>query len=220
MRGSARSLAVLGAAMACSGCISLFPKGPAPAALYNLEPVAADLPQAEGAHAATAIVAVDAPSGLPTFLGDDLAWQEDSSVSFISGASWTGQARVLLQRLLVEYLDATGDVRAAAPTGDGARPTHLLRWDVSEFQIYNGDGVSEARFSATATLVYARNRELIGVYRMREREPLRSRSSKAAAMALREVARRGSQSIGRWAGQQAEAHPVSPSASVQPPAGS
>lgn len=209
MLGTARRFVALGAAVACSGCISLLPQAPPPGALYTLEPDSLDsvAPPAVSATAQS-IIAVDAPTGLPTFLGDDIAWQEDNSVAFVAGASWTGQARTLLQRLLVEYLVASADVRAAAASGEGPRPTHLLRWDVSEFQVLNADGRSEARFTASAYLLNARSRELIATLRVAEREALQARSSRAAALALRAVARRGAGQVSAWAAREARGAPA------------
>jgi len=206
MIDTARRFAALGAAVACSGCISLLPERSAPAALYTLDP-GADAPD-QTAAASGAIVAVDAPAGLNVFLGDDIAWREDNSVSFVAGASWAGQARLLLQRMLVEYLEASGGLRSAAPSGEGARPTHLVRWDISAFEVHTDGGAPQARFIATAQLVHARSRELIATKRVQEIEPLSQRSSRAAAAALREAARRGAQTLSEWVVREAQAAPA------------
>lgn len=207
--GMGRTAAILGASL-CAGCISLLPEQGEPIALYTLDGSHAPAPSEAAELATGPVISVDSPSGPLSILGDDLVWREDNAISFVAEAGWAGAARIQLQRLLIELLGQSSSVRAVSASGEGARPDLIVRWDIAHFEVAQGPQRPTAQFSATAQLIDARTRQLLGVRRLYAEKPLERRSTQEAATALRSVARQGVEDLASWVAAQSAAYPPRP----------
>lgn len=205
-----RPLSMLTLATLGSGCISVFPEGAPPSALYAISPApGAMMGQAERPAPASMterrsnlVVGVGAPHG-QLQLGDSIVWRTGSSYAFMEGAVWAAPARELLQSLLTRSLDEGGGLRAAHRLGEGARADLVLHWTIHAFEIEEEGGALSARFAATAQLLDARRRTLIDVARVNTTAPLARRSAGEAVSALQAVAEAGMAQFEPWVVAQA-----------------
>ena len=189
--------ALLALSMPLAGCISVLPKPPPAPLVFPL--AAADAP-APSVAASPIVIAVERPGTPRALSGADIVWMKDGHIAYIDGVTWDGRAPDQLQTLLVRTIDRSGGAKGAVRAGEGHADS-ILSLDLAEFGIVE-DGGLEARFTGHANLFTPRDRRLIAALEINEHEPLKDRSSSAAAAALQGVARTAATKLATWAAAQ------------------
>src|SRR3990167_4254978 len=95
-----KTLAVLAAVLATSGCVSLLPEAMIPSALVSLPEDRAKAPTAP----LLADVAVFPPESSRAFAGADIAVRDDQEVIYLGDVRWSDTGPQLLQGALVNAL--------------------------------------------------------------------------------------------------------------------
>lgn len=145
-----RVAAVLGAALAAAGCVSVIPTPKAPDGLYTIDvrdtphvsvakPVRVREPEAQKLFSGDAVVAIDATG----------------AARLIEGVQWSDSATRLMQIALLDILDGEG---AAVSGRSGASAAYELAWRLSDFSLMG----QEARVELELTLLDARTRDALG----------------------------------------------------------
>ncbi len=207
-----RLVPALLAAVALSGCISLFPKPPSPAMIYTMR--AGDVERAAG-DGKPIVLSVSEPSAPRSVAGADIVWRTGASIAFMDKAAWDGTAPDLLQDMLIDIIDRRGSVRAVVRTGGGVRADSDVRWDVQTFEVVEEGSKLEAVIVVAAKLIDLRTRTLIDDERFEARAPISSRSGRAAAAGMVGAARDASLKIADWAAEKAPV-PVPPPVAAIP----
>jgi ABC-type uncharacterized transport system auxiliary subunit len=177
-----------------SGCISLLPDAPPPAAIFRIEAG----PVATAATMKDIVLVVATPEAARSLASADIVWLRDGEVAFIEGAAWDGTAPQLLADMLVDVLNRSDLVRAAVRAGGGVRADAEVRWKLDEFSIRE-DNELHAAFAASAVLIDLRTRSVIDTLRVETQAPLSERGAGAAAAALESAARDGLAQLAVWA---------------------
>jgi cholesterol transport system auxiliary component len=187
-----RLLSLFAATALLSGCISLLPEPPPPPRTYVLE--AQEVQPLQGAPL-DAVVAIAAPTGERSFLGNELVWRTGDTIAFIAETSWSNRASDALQQTLAETIIRQGRFRSSTRSGE-ARADYEIRWEVLDFEVR--EETMTARFSADVRLV-ANGRRIVASELVTAEAPVSGRSSSVAAQALARAAREGSARIGMFA---------------------
>jgi len=184
---------ILASTLLVSGCISLFPDPPPPPVIYALE--AGNVERASGAPI-EAVVAITAPNGERSILGNDVIWRTGDQLAYVSQMQWSNRAEFALQSMLIETVQRQGRFTAATRYGE-TRANYELRWDLLDFEVRE-DGM-QARFVADVRLVALPGRRVVASERIEASAPVSDRASSVAAQALTRAAREGSARIGMFA---------------------
>ena len=123
-------LALVFAAVALSGCISLFPKTK-PAQLYRFGAAAIATPtQPTGA-----VTLRLQPLGFPVAAaGDKMLTIEGDQAAYVGGGRWVTSAVTLFEDAVVETFGARGGPVRLLARGELATPTYMLKVDVRRFE--------------------------------------------------------------------------------------
>jgi ABC-type uncharacterized transport system auxiliary subunit len=202
-------ICALAAASALAGC-SLIPKPPPAPRIFPLR--AAVAPIAAPTPAGAIVIAVPDPVVSTVLAGVDIVWARNGALGYMERGAWPSRTPTALQALLIETIDAQRVALSAVRSGEGARATAELRWQVTDFQVEESRAGLVARFRADVKLMDARTRIVVAAQTFEETEPFDARSAAVAASALAKAAQRASDRIGTWAVGQAAVLPVQPSA--------
>lgn len=126
-----RVIAALGAALALSGCISLFPKSD-PVRLYRLDAAAADSRVAAPAGGKVGVLKF--PTTFPRAAAGDriLAVNGDTS-AFVADSRWVAPAQVMFDEAAARAFDGDGATRLIG-RGEGGQAALVLRLDMRNFE--------------------------------------------------------------------------------------
>lgn len=193
-----RRLALLAAA-GLSGCISLLPDSGPPPDIHRLTAPALALPA--DAKAQDWVIEIAAPTASKAIASDRLTLvTPDQGLAYVAGARWASDTPRLIQDLLVETLDSSGLVRAAARPSDGVRARFELRADISAFEVEQpapGEAPT-AHVRLRVKLVDVNSRELIAARAFDERVLAGSARVGAIVAALNTAAETAARAIAVW----------------------
>lgn len=144
----------LGIAVLALGACSIIPEPPPAPRIYPLRAAVAASTQSPAA--ASLVIGVPEPAVANVLAGDDIVWARDGVLGFMERGAWPSRTPIALQALVVETIDAQDKVLGAIRSGEGPRSTVELRWQVTDFQIEEGDGALLARFVANVKLMDGR----------------------------------------------------------------
>lgn len=193
------------AAVALSGCISLFPKAE-PSSTYKLS---VTLPETATAPGTGAIV-LRAPTSF-TRLGasDKILTIVGSETATIAGARWAAPASVMFDEALVSAFDATST--RLVTRGDVAPADMVLRVEVRSFEAryLNGSGVAPTVVvEARASLTNLHERTASGTRAFRASQPAADNRVSAIVDAYNTATSQVVMDIARWTESQAPARRV------------
>ena len=184
-----RSFAVLalGLAVALMGCGGLLPNpGPLPT-LYTLTPKNTfrdDLPTV------THQLVVEEPRAAGALATQSIAIRTDPvELQYFAGARWTERAPRLIQTLLVESFENTGEIVAVGREAIGLRSDYNLRSDLREFQVEYSDPDSPplVRVRINAKLIRQPRREIVASRTFEHTAQATTTGTRAAIMAFDEA---------------------------------
>jgi len=190
-----RTLFAIAAALLASSCISVLPKGRAPAARYEIADVKADL-------AAPAPVswtlAVDEPDATLAFNTAKIALSRaPSQIEYYAGGEWVDRAPRLFGAALIRSFENTGRIVGVGSRQTLPSSTYVLQTDIRKFVIDHNGGALSANVSVFARLVTKRGK--IAASRLfRASEEVSSDTANASAEAIGRAAIRVEDEIVHW----------------------
>jgi cholesterol transport system auxiliary component len=130
------SLFLLVPAFCLAGCGSLLNSGPAPTRLL-LKPA---LPPPTSGRPVNKQLVVAAPTSgnIPSGDGISVVFR-DREIRMLAAARWTAEAPLLIQRSLVDALEATGGLRGVGDDTEGLQADVRLLTDIREFGLRWGE---------------------------------------------------------------------------------
>jgi cholesterol transport system auxiliary component len=154
-------LLLLVPAFCLAGCGSLLNSGPAPARLL-LKPT---LPPRTAARPVNKQLVVAAPTSgnIPSGDGISVVFR-NREIRMLAAVRWTAEAPLLIQRGLVDALDATGGLRGVGDDTEGLQADVRLLTDIREFGLRWGedDTPPVGVFAAVFRLLDLRNGRISG----------------------------------------------------------
>jgi cholesterol transport system auxiliary component len=131
-----RALALLPAAAALAGCVTLFPKTP-PAQLYRFE---AQVPPAQAAAAGPEVLVQESSLDFDQAAGGDrLLTTTGDEVAYVAGARWASPASELFDAAVAHGFDAAGGRVRLVPPGP-AHVAYRLKLAVTRFEAEYANG--------------------------------------------------------------------------------
>ncbi len=121
-----KTLAVLAAILATSGCVSLLPEAMVPSALVSLPADRAKAPTAP----LLADVAVFPPESSRAFAGADIAVRDDQELIYLGDVRWSDTGPQLLQGAVVNALSQAQGPGRAVLGQLGAEVDYDVRWRI------------------------------------------------------------------------------------------
>lgn len=154
----ALALALIGLA-ACGG---ILPKPPPPPELYRVTPLASGAPAQPTVPLQLVVAVPGTPSGLDT---ERIALSRTpTSLDYFADAAWTDRVPLMLQAVLVESLENSGQFRVVARQSPDLRADVVLAIDLRHFEAtYRGAGPPEVRVELDCRLVHMPDRSAIAV---------------------------------------------------------
>lgn len=124
-----------------AGCGSILPSGPAPD-LYNLTPKSTfndNLPEVGWQ------LVIEEPVAAGGLDSSSIAMHPNpTEVKYFADARWTGRAPKMIQTLLVESFENTGQITAVGREAIGLRADYSLKTELREFQAEYFDGIDSS----------------------------------------------------------------------------
>lgn len=172
--------AILAAALATGGCLSVLPEPVTPEALIALPADRAVSPAAP----LVADVSIFPPDATAAYSGVDIAVRAEQELVYLSSVRWADAAPRLLQSAVLESLAGSGGTGSATPAQLGARTDYELRWRIIDFS--TGPDTAMVRTEVEASLLDGATRRVVAQQRfLSERNPAgRSARERAAALAV------------------------------------
>ncbi|MDR2668546.1 MAG: ABC-type transport auxiliary lipoprotein family protein [Desulfovibrio sp.] len=156
LSASALLLFLLASAFSLAGCGSLLNSGPAPTRLL-LKPM---LPPRTAGRPINKQLVVAAPTSGNIPAGDGITVIfRNREIRMLAAARWTSEVPLLIQRSLVDALEATGGLRGVGDDTTGLQADVRLLTDIREFGLRWGDDDSPpvGAFAAVFRLLDLRN---------------------------------------------------------------
>ena len=150
--------------LALTGC-SILPKGNPPPQLYRLT---AAPPAPSSGPAMKGQLLVDTPFAPAALDTDRIALtRSPTSFDYFGGVAWSDRAPLMVQGLLIESLEKSGQVPAVARESLALRADWALKTDLSHFEAQYGAGSTaeappEVRIAFSVKLVRMSDRVVIG----------------------------------------------------------
>jgi cholesterol transport system auxiliary component len=189
LRAPARGCLAALAALALSGCAALLPQ--TPSAIYDLS-APGEIVEPRGSMQ----ILVPEPTAVRALDTDRIAARPTpAEYAYLPGAVWSDRLPKLLQARLVQTLQNSGRVRAAAVPGQGLLIDYQLVMDVRAFEL-TGEG---AVVDLAVRLMDDRNGRVLRSRLFREVEPVASTRNPAVVHALDQAMDRAFIEIARWA---------------------
>jgi len=134
-RVALRSLAVAAAALALTGCISLFPKAD-PSGLYRFGNAPAAAPAASrAAPAAKSFGVFKTPTVFTrSAMGDRILTVTNGEAAYVAGARWVSPAIVLFDEAVARAFDADTSPARLVTRGETGKAAMALRLEVRSFE--------------------------------------------------------------------------------------
>lgn len=149
------SLALIAAALATSGCVSILPEPMIPSALVSLPAERAKAP----AKPLLADVAVFPPESSRAFAGADIAVRSDQELIYLGDVRWSDAAPQLLQGAVVNALSQAQGPGRAVLGQLGAEVDYDVRWRIVDLSA--GRETLPVRVEVQVSIMDADNRRPI-----------------------------------------------------------
>ena len=139
-----RRLLLAAAALTPAGCSGLLPNGEAPPRLYRL--TAADDFPPSSRHVSAQLL-VDVPASAAALDTDRIALSRSpTTIDYFADAAWTDRAPLMVQTLLVESFENSGQITAVARESLSLQASDILQSELRHFEAdYTGGGPPVAR---------------------------------------------------------------------------
>jgi len=155
-------LALAVALVGLAACGGILPKPPPPPELYRVTPLASAAPAQPTLSLQLVVAVPGAPSGLDT---ERIALSRTpTSLDYFADAAWADRVPLMLQAVLVESLEASGQFRVVARQSPDLRADVVLAIDLRHFEAtYRGAGPPEVRVEFDCRLVHMPDRNAVAV---------------------------------------------------------
>lgn len=148
--------ALMFAAGLASGCVSVLPDAPPPAARYLIEPVEYD---AEGAERVEWTLGVDDPLSTRVYDSTKIAVvRAPGRVEFFAAGEWADRAPRLFQAALIRSFENTGRILGVGDRTSLPVSTFVLQTDIRSMQADYTGGAPTAKFTVFARLTNGRGK--------------------------------------------------------------
>ncbi len=173
-------IAVLAAALATSGCLSILPEQMVPSALVSLPADRAKAPTAP----LLADVAVFPPEAGRAFAGADIAVRDDQELVYLGDVRWSDAAPQLLQGAVVNALSQAQGPGRAVLGQLGAEVDYDVRWRIVDLSA--GRETTPVRVEVQVSIMDSETRRAIAqkTFSSAGTPPDRAPRARAAALAL------------------------------------
>ena len=200
--GQSRILSLLlSAALLLAGCSAMLDPGPPPVRLR----LAPSMPERQTGTALNKQLTVAEPLAGREIDTDSIALVFNGrEVRYLAGARWTGTASFLVQRFVVEALEAANILRGVSNEIAGAAADARLLTDIRQFglEYSSEDATPEAVFDATLRLLNLPDGKILGTRAVKARVPATGRDQAALARAVENAVTKALAEIPLWiAGQ-------------------
>lgn len=139
-----RALPVAIAAVALSGCISLFPKQD-PAQLYRFDGVHTPPPASASSSSSEGFGVFRVRTGFPVEAGGDrILSATGNETAYVAKARWVAPASVLFDAAVAQAFDANPGAARLVTRGELSRAEYGLRLDVRRFEAVYDQGAEAA----------------------------------------------------------------------------
>jgi ABC-type uncharacterized transport system auxiliary subunit len=173
-----KTLALLAAVLATSGCVSLLPEAMIPSALVSLPADRAKAPTSP----LLADVAVFPPESSRAFAGADIAVRDDQEVIYLGDVRWSDTGPQLLQGAVVNALSQAQGPGRAVLGQLGAEVDYDVRWRIVDLSA--GRETSPVRVEVQVSIMDAETRRPIAQKSISAEGTPADRAPRARAAAL------------------------------------
>jgi cholesterol transport system auxiliary component len=190
-------LLLLVPAFCLAGCGSLLNSGPAPTRLL-LKPA---LPPHTTARPINKQLVVATPTSGNIPAGDGIAVVlRNREIRMLAAARWTAEASLLIQRSLVDALEATGGLRGVGDDTEGLQADVRLLTDIREFGLRWGedDTPPVGVFAAVFRLLDLRNGRISGSLHVEATAPAAGKNNTDLAVACETALSKGLAQCAAW----------------------
>jgi cholesterol transport system auxiliary component len=205
-------LLLLVAAFCLAGCGGLLNSGPAPTRLL-LKPA---LPPHTTGRPVNKQLVVAAPTSGNIPAGDGITVVfRNREIRMLADARWTAEAPLLIQRSLVDALEATGGLRGVGDDTEGLQADVRLLTDIREFGLRWGedDTPPVGVFAAVFRLLDLRNGRISASLHVEATTPAAGKNNTDLAVACETALSKGLAQCAAWVlARSFNPHPASPGA--------
>lgn len=195
------SLALIAAALATSGCVSILPEPMIPSALVSLPAERAKAP----AKPLLADVAVYPPESSRAFAGADIAVRSDQELIYLGDVRWSDAAPQLLQGAVVNALSQAQGPGRAVLGQLGAEVDYDVRWRIVDLSA--GRETLPVNVEVQVSIMDARNRRAIAQKSFSASGDPADRAPRARAAALAVAAQQVADQVAAFVTETVTARP-------------
>lgn len=195
------SLALIAAALATSGCVSILPEPMIPSALVSLPAERAKAP----AKPLLADVAVFPPESSRAFAGADIAVRTDQELIYLGDVRWSDAAPQLLQGAVVNALSQAQGPGRAVLGQLGAEVDYDVRWRIVDLSA--GRETLPVNVEVQVSIMDARNRRAIAQKSFSASGDPADRAPRARAAALAVAAQQVADQVAAFVTETVTARP-------------